>query len=55
MSKVVFIVTVMSSLTGCAYRLDTNGYYSKGGKQGTVKCVEESATYVRCLNVGEAK
>jgi hypothetical protein len=55
MSRVVALVIVMSSLTGCAYRLDTNGYYSKGGKQRAVQCVEESATYVRCHNVGEAK
>ena len=55
MSKVMFIVIGVFVLTGCTYRMDTNGYYSKGGKQRAVQCVEESATYVRCHNVGEAK
>lgn len=46
---VIILVTVLASiLTGCSYRLDTNGYYSKGGSQKTTKCIEVSSTYTKC-------
>jgi len=45
----IVLVTVLASLlTGCSYRLDTNGYYSKGASQKAVKCIEVSPTYTKC-------
>lgn len=48
---VILTVTVLASLlTGCSYRLDTNGYYSKGVSKKAVKCIEISPTYTKCSN-----
>jgi hypothetical protein len=48
---VIILVAILASLlTGCSYRLDTNGYYSKGVSQKAVKCVEVSSTYTKCSN-----
>ena len=48
---IIVMVTVLASLlTGCSYRLDTNGYYSKGVSQKAVKCIEVSSTYTKCSN-----
>ena len=50
-AAMILLVTLLASvLTGCSYRLDTNGYYSKGVSQKAVKCVEVSSTYTKCSN-----
>jgi hypothetical protein len=50
-AAMILLVTLLASvLTGCSYRLDTNGYYSKGASQKAVKCIEVSSTYTKCSN-----